>query len=203
MSSPRFTDSPFSDFPTDPGARNHRAGRSLEQRVAALEQVTPLVVAGTMYAAAMYAADSGSPTHDSSGAWQKVGAGGGTLTWASAFDTRPAGTSAQIDAATNKRIDIRKDGLYLVTGSIRFDTIADGKIIGTSIYIGGAAGPTQVNPAAGAAGGAPSARVQDVVSLASGNYLELYAYQDDSGSEAYRTSTQYTIRLSAVYLRPA
>src|SRR5207253_10047048 len=58
---------------------------------------------------------SGSPTHSSSANWQKVGSGGGTLTWVSAFDRRPDGISAQVDIATNKRIDIRKDGVWMLS----------------------------------------------------------------------------------------
>ena len=41
-SRPRHPDSPFTSLPTNPGARNHRAGRNIEERIAALEEGLPI-----------------------------------------------------------------------------------------------------------------------------------------------------------------
>jgi hypothetical protein len=148
----------------------------------------------------MYLANSGAPTHTSSGGWQKVADGGGTDTWTAAFDYRPAGTTAQVDTATNKRIDIQRSGLYLVTASIRFAAITDAKSIGCGVYISGAQGPLDVRTTGVAA--VPTARITEAISLTSGQYLELYAFQNDSASEAYQTGLAYDNRLAAVLIGP-
>lgn len=156
------------------------------------------------YVAHMYAAASGSPTHTNNGGWQKVGSGGGTLTWTSEFDKRPSGVSAQVDTATNKRIDIRKTGLYRIDGGVYFNTISDGKIVGIQIRKNGSATPVaQALLNTGVASGDLTPRVSQLVSLASGDYLELWAFQNDSVSEAYVVGTMNNVFLTAEYLGPA
>jgi hypothetical protein len=137
------------------------AGPTLEERIAALEQGAlarpgpnvPLgstissdtsqaggvgwVPAAGSYVASMYAANSGSPTQTLNGDYQKLGSGGGTLTWVSEIDKRPAGVSAQVDTATNKRLDVRASGLYDVKWSVIFATFSDGRASGAAIYKNG------------------------------------------------------------------
>jgi len=163
-------------------------------------QTNPADLPGT-YIASMYAANSGSPTHTSSGGWQKVGSGGGTLTWTSEIDKRPSGVSAQVDTATNKRIDIRKTGLYRVGWSVAFDAMTDGKIVASAVYKNGS-GVAQARVNNGASTGAETSGSK-ILSLTSGDYLELYGYQNDSVSEAYNVGASYANYLQAEYLGPA
>lgn len=157
-------------------------------------------IAGS-YSAAVYLANSGAPTHTSNAGWQKVADGGGTDTWTSAWDVRPSGVSAQVDTATNKRIDIRKTGLYLVTASVRFSAISADKTVGVGVYVSGV--QTIIEARTTSVAATPNVRVSEVMSLSSGGYLELYAYQSDSASEAYDVSLTHNNRLSATYIGPA
>jgi hypothetical protein len=149
----------------------------------------------------MYAANSGAPTHTSDGGTQKVGSGGGTLTWVSEFDVRPGGYAAQVDTTTNKRIDIKYDGLYWVRGSVGWTSLADGTICAVYVYKNGAA----CSEHTGALGFASGyyLHTEKVVSLAAGNYLELYANQNDTASEAYAVSSSHITYLQAIYLGPS
>ena len=153
------------------------------------------------YVASMYAANSGSPTHTNNGDWQKVGSGGGTLTWISEIDKRPSGVSAQVDTSTNKRIDIRKTGLYRVNFSVLFSTITSKKLVYASVYKNG----TQAAVAISIPGGTDAVQALGtrILSLAAGDYLELWAYQNDSASEAYQVAQSYYVFLQAEYLGPA
>jgi len=154
------------------------------------------------YVASMYAANSGSPTHTSASEWQKVGSGGGTLTWTSEIDKRPSGVSAQVDTSTNKRIDIRKTGLYQVSWSVQFSSIKDAKRYASAVYKNG----TQATQAIATSGVATtvSAVGSRVLSLTSGDYLELYAFQSDSSIEAYEvTGGPSAIYVQAAYLGAA
>lgn len=153
------------------------------------------------FAASMYAANSGAPTHTNNGGYQKVGSGGGTLTWTSEFDVRPSGYAAQVDTATNKRIDIKYSGLYQISWGGAFTAITDGKIMDWSVYKNGAQlfGMGLTNGVAAT----PGVKVSRVAALSSGDYLELYAYQNDSASEAYYTPSQYSPYLQVFYLGPS
>lgn len=155
--------------------------------------------ASAVYAAGMYLANSGAPTHTSSGGWQKVGSGGGTGTWVSYFDVRPSGVSAQVDTATNKRIDIRYSGLYQLTWSATFNAITDGKVLDSAIYKNGVllcGAPEDTGVAH-----VMSTKASFTAPLVSGDYLELYANQNDSASEAYFTTDPHCRNyLHAVYL---
>lgn len=154
------------------------------------------------WSAAMYVANSGSPTHNSAGNAQKVGAGGGTVTWTSSFDVRPNGVSAQVDTATNKRIDIRRTGVYLVEGVITFGAIADAKPYGVSIYQNGAEVGLRDDRTSGVANIATS-RCSALVSLTTGDYLELYAYHNDGATEAYSTTYAHYNGLKTTFVGPA
>jgi hypothetical protein len=157
----------------------------------------------TSYCAALYLDSTGSPTHTSSGGWQRVsetGGGGGSPAITTDFDVVPSGVTAQVTESTG-RITIRKTGLYLVSAAVRFGAIADAKQVGASAYINGAQGPHDVRMVGVA--GTPSARACDVVSLASGDYVELYAYQNDSASEAYQVTNKWMNRLAVKYLGPS
>jgi hypothetical protein len=225
MSQPQFPDPMGRRELVNPGATAHKAGLSLEDRVKALEQGAagrpgPGVVDGSLlvadaastgrakwserttpYYAAMYLANSGSPTHTTSGTEQKVGSGGGTATWTASHDIRPTGVSAQVDTATNKRIDIRKTGVYLVTASVGFSAISDAKAVSVAVYTNG----TRIALAAGAVGALVTPVVPLVFpgSFTSGDYLELYANQNDSASETYFTGLATACMLSIQYVGPA
>lgn len=163
-------------------------------------QTNPADLPGT-YVASMLVANSGSPTHTSNGGWQKVGSGGGTVTWTNDIDKRPSGVSAQVDTSTNKRIDIRKTGLYRVNWSVCFTSIADAKLVASGVYKNGSI-ITQASDVQGAASQAICNGTQ-ILSLTSGDYLELYAYQADSASEAYYTGSPTLNFIQIEYLGAA
>lgn len=158
----------------------------------------PLEVKPYEFYAMMKAADSGSPTHTSAAGYQKVGAGGGTLTWTSVFDVRPPGVSAQVDTATNKRINIKQSGVYMVTAGYVLASMGTQSVL--AIYVNGASvHQTIVLETTGN----PSMRCAIPMVLASGDYVELYAWQGESASEAYLTSAIYAPWLSVQYIGPS
>lgn len=178
------------------------AGLTVEERLARLEQV-----AGrgenvtTPYYASMYVANSGAPTHTSSGNWQKVGSGGGTATWTAVCDIRPSGVSAQLDLTTNKRIDVRKTGIYRVGWCVSLTAITDGKVNASAVYRSGVEAAS-----ASAIVGAAATPVMigtKMLSLTSGQYLELYAFQQDSASEAYYVALPHYCFVEMEYIGPA
>lgn len=151
------------------------------------------------YSAKVYLANSGAPTQNSISASQRLGSGGGTATWTTEFDIRPAGVSAQITASGG--ITIRKTGLYFVDGTVTLANVNSGLIAfcsirknGTIIKNGwlrpGSAGEVGENMSA-------------LVSLTSGEELSLYCYQQESASEAYAVSASYNNAISAKYVGPA
>ena len=182
-----------------PGAVNHAAALDVPRRVAALEQGAGHRLAPSSYAAAIYVANSGSPTHNSSGSFQKVSAGGGTATYTAAYDYYPTGGTAQADT-TNKRINIQRAGLYLVTACIRFSAITDAKSVGVAVYQTGSARLQQLQSTGATA--AIHINVTGLIDCVSGDYLELYAYQNDSASEAYDTAGANYNRLTATLIGP-
>lgn len=162
-------------------------------------QTNPADLPGT-YMTKMYIANSGSPTHTSNGGWQKVGGGGGTGTWTAEYDRRPPGVSAQADTSTNKRIDIRKTGVYRISFAASFGLSA-GKTMYGAVYKNG----SQL----AAAGHGPSSAITAIGALTfdalltSGDYLELYAFQTESAALAYDTSVASRNFLAIEYLGPA
>jgi hypothetical protein len=181
------------------GSTSSKAGLDVPRRVAALEQGAGHKLAPSIYCASMYLANSGAPTHTSSGNFQKVADGGGTDTWTADYDYRPTDISAQVDTATNKRIDIRRSGLYLVTASIRFSAVTTGRI-GCQVFVSGAATLTDLRTNGAAAG--TTASVSQAIKLDSGQYVELYAFQEESASEAYHITSPYGCRLSVTLIGP-
>lgn len=201
MSNPRFPDPLRIREPLAPGATAPLGGLTLEQRVAALEQGAAAKERPILYYAKMYAANSGSPTHTNNGGAQKVGSGGGTLTWTSDFDIRPSGVAAQVDTSTNKRLDVRKTGVYLVQGAVYFTSLTDGKTAAVNIYVNGTGNLIFEHKIIGATSDT-YVSASRLYKLNSGDYLELYAYQNDSVSEAYFPGTKL-IYLSMLYVGPA
>jgi hypothetical protein len=226
MSMPQFPDPMGRRELVNPGATAHKAGLSLEDRVKALEQGAagrpgPGVVDGSVltadaaatgrskwqetagtYIASMYLANSGSPTNTGAGAWQAVADGGGTDTWNSYIDKRPSGVSAQVDTATNKRIDIRKTGLYRVNCAVAFTSIADGKLVAVSPGLNGAT--TLYATAHTGFTNDVTVRYTQILSLTSGDYLKLLALHTDSASEAYNTAQGMSgCFIEAEYIGPA
>lgn len=151
------------------------------------------------YAAELRVQNSGAPTHNDSGNWQKVGDGGGTETWLANHDVRPSGMTAQVDTA-NGQIDIQRTGLYLVCWGVAFTTIADGVNVGAAVYLDGAQTFTQQYAVGGAA--APTITCSRHASLTAGSYLELYGYQNSGGAEEY-TITGAKCFLSVKLIGPA
>lgn len=120
--------------------------------------------------------------HTSSGAYQKV-AGSGT--WGASHDVRPNGASAQVDTATNRRIDIRRAGLYLVQANVTFTGIGTSTTVTASaVYISGAR-RMRATGYAWTTAGFRSHIISGTSGLSVGDYLELYAFQNESASEAY------------------
>jgi hypothetical protein len=152
------------------------------------------------YCAAMYVANSGSPTNTSSGSPQKVGSGGGTATYTSEFDERPSGATAQCDTA-NKQLDVQRDGIYQVSATITFSALASGATAGVLVYVNGAVRLRHQMYIGGA--GSQYVSVSGLLSLAAGDYIELYATQNDSASEAYVVTSPAYNRISMALIRPS
>lgn len=202
MSSPRFPDPLRSREPLAPGATAPLGGLSLEQRIAALEQGAAAKERPILYYAKMYAANSGSPTYTGvGGAFQKVGSGGGTLTWTSEFDIRPSGVSAQVDTSTNKRLDVRKSGVYLVQATVCFASISSGKSYALNVRQNTTNYALYDERTSGATSTA-YLHASELLTLANGDYLELWAATNDSSSEAYAPGTKL-IYLSMMYVGPS
>lgn len=126
---------------------------------------------------------SAAGNHTSSGSFQKVPSGGGT--WSSTYDVRPDGASAQTDVTTNKRIDIRRAGLYLVQGNVTFTAIGTStSVTAGAIYVNGS-GVQRATGYAWTTSGARSHYMSGTGGLAVGDYVELFAFQNESASEAY------------------
>lgn len=120
--------------------------------------------------------------HTSNGAFQKVAAGG---TWAASYDVRPNGATAQADDTTNMRIDIQRSGLYLVQGNVTFTGIGTSTTVTAGqISVDGTARNRAFGYAHTTAAGR-SHHMSGTGGLAAGSYVELYAYQNESSSEAY------------------
>lgn len=148
--------------------------------------------------AAMYVQNSGTPTHTSSGAFQKVGSGGGTTTWVSSYDVSPPGFAAQVDTTTNKRLDVVKTGLYEVQAFVFFTQIASTFAYGAQIVVNGSEIQRDIR-APGATVGAVS-HVSVPVYLAQGDYVELFAFQNETANEGYNVSNAYFNRLAISWI---
>jgi len=154
----------------------------------------------TGFMASMFLANSGAPTHTASGSTQKVGSGGGTSTWTGDYDTRPLGTPAQVDT-TNKRLNVRKAGVYRVTARIQFSSLTTPPIAVVILVNGVAAGV--IYEQAAVATSAPTAIDTQCLVLAAGDYVELGAYQQESASEPYNISARYCNAIQMEYLGPS
>lgn len=155
-----------------------------------------------MYCASVYLANSGAPTHTSSGNWQKVSGGGGTDSWTSEYDIRPAGVGAQVTTTTDAaKITIQKAGVYMVTASVAFAAISDAKAVGAGVGKNGSTTPSIANFHTMGVGTEFDATVSAPMPLVVGDTLELLAWQNDSASEAYTmTLGAGQNRLTATYL---
>jgi hypothetical protein len=87
------------------------------------------------------------------------------------------------DESTNKRVDVAKVGKYLAVGMITISNISNSAKIGCSIYVNGASVATAFTNSGAGDGGSVSANVVVLLNLAVNDYIELYAYQNDSSSE--------------------
>lgn len=156
------------------------------------------------YTAAMYLANSGAPTNTSNGAYQAVAAGGGTDTWVAEADIRPSGVTAQCDTTTNTaKLTCRKDGLYQINAHVNFSTIAADKVSALGVWKNGAQWAS-ASDSVGSGGASGSAiGFSTVAPLVAGDTLELYAFQNDSASEAYQTALSEGNKISMTYIGPA
>jgi hypothetical protein len=136
------------------------------------------------YYAGMYLS-GGAPRHSAMTAHQTINAGYGSATWAANFDVRPAGVSAQVDTTTDAGgFRVRKTGIYLITWRIQFSALAVAQWPGCSLFIDGAFGYSNHIPGPGPYN-APIVTETEFVPLTNGNFVELGAWQNDSGDEAY------------------
>lgn len=143
-------------------------------------------------------------SHDSSGNRQKVGKTTGS--WAATYDVRPNGASAQVDTSTNRRIDIRRAGLYLIQANVSFTGIGTSTTLTAGyVYMNGVARMVATGYAWTTAG-IRTHYMSGSGGLSVGDYLELYAFQDESASEAYSYdglgTTLHNTYLSVQWLGP-
>lgn len=115
-------------------------------------------------------------SHTSAGGWQKV-----------PIDTTDFDSIAGWDSV-NKRYVIKESGYYDIFGLATLASIADTKFIQAGIYLNGSIldyGTASTNGLAGASG----SLAVSMEYLQKDQYVELYAYQNDSASEAYSVSS--------------
>lgn len=143
------------------------------------------------YAAGMSVANSGAPTHTSNGGYQKVGSGGGTVTWTSLFDVRPPGVAAQLDLATNKRIDIKYPGIYKLIGRVSILLGTTTSTCNAAVYVNGSNVGTINGKPQAVAGPTNTVEVNGLYPLVPGDYVELFGYQNESASEGYTVSSSF------------
>lgn len=186
MSSPRFPDPLRIREPLAPGATAPLGGLTIEQRVAALEQGAAAKERPILYYAALYLDNASSPTHNSSGSWQNVADGGGTDAWTAICDIRPSGVSAHLDTDANDgTITVRKSGIYSISYSVGFLSIADQGTIGAGIQIN-SGDPSKLAAATRVSGtGVAHIYRHQFESLTSGDVLSLSAFQASGGSASY------------------
>jgi hypothetical protein len=154
--------------------------------------------------AGMYADTGGSPTHNNSGNWQKVGSGGGTLTWLASYDLRPNNVAAQVDLSTNKRLDVRVDGRYQIFHQAYLGGVPNDKTVGSGIAINGTRYEATNWPHASdgavtdmAVNGEPGFH-----NLTNTNYVELQAYQNSGGNLTYVVAAAWATRIIMKRLGP-
>lgn len=160
----------------------------------------PLYAPRIQLDASMYVDNSGAPTHTSVSAFQKVGGGGGTATYVQSWDVRSDGSAAQVDAV-NKRINISRTGLYSVFYCATFTSLVTDTIYASSAYVNGVQRHSaQSRISLTGATVFPSATI---LSLVAGDYVELWAYQADSASEAYLMNFANYNFLTTSYIGPS
>lgn len=89
------------------------------------------------------------------------------------------------------RFTATKAGYYQVNGSVQFDNPVDGQLCILDIYKNGV-GVTAGAVTAGKIALDITATVNDIVYLAAGQYVELFAYQNSSGVRALNALGKYT-----------
>ena len=152
--------------------------------------------------ALMFLANSGAPTHNSTNNWQFVHAGGGTDTWTSALDVRPNGVAAQVDTATNKRLDIKVDGIYIVHMGIYFTALVDAVTYGVALGLNGSRyNSKHMVKAPGGASDCPL-DLSAMHNVVAGNSFGLMAYQASGGNEEYLVSEAWANYISMVRQGP-
>ena len=87
-------------------------------------------------------------------------------------------------SVANSRFEITESGLYLATGQVAFSDIAVAKFYSVAIYVNGARRVDGMRSSAGLADNA-GMPVSDQILLNKGDYVELFAAQNDTSSEAY------------------
>lgn len=204
MSSPRFPDPLRIREPLAPGATAPLGGLTLEQRVAALEQGAAAKERPILYYAGLYLDNAGAPTHNSSGAWQNVADGGGTDAWTAICDIRPSGVSAHLDTDANDgTITVRKSGIYSISYSVGFLSVADQVTIGAGVQIN-SGDPTKL-AAVVRTSGSGVARIyrHQFETLTSGDVLSFSAFQNSGGNLSYSSGSTRDNYMAFAYIGPS
>lgn len=190
--------------PLAPGATAPLGGLTIEQRVAALEQGAAAKERPILYYAGLYLAIAGAPTHNSSGAWQNVADGGGTDAWTAICDIRPSGVSAHLDTDANDgTITVRKSGVYVISYSVGFISIADQGVIGAGVQIN-SGDPTKLAAATRASGtGIMRLYRMQIETLTVNDVLSLSAFQASGGSLAYTSGNLRDNYMAIMYIGPS
>lgn len=158
-----------------------------------------------IYIASVYLANSGSPTNSTSGAWQDVAAGGGTDSWTSEYDIRPAGATAQVTTTTDAaKLTCQKAGVYMVTASVQFNSIGTAaKTLGVSASLNSTTVPALADVRGAGVLGSLALSVCGPMVLIVGDVLRLLSFQDDAASSAYNTTVTSRNRLTMSYIGPS
>ncbi len=168
-------------------------------RVSRLETTTR----GKRWSAALYLDTAGAPTHTAAG-YQQVGFGGGAGTLTVDYDVSPE-DYPMIPTVANGRIYAPRRGRYLVIGASYFANLALGSLYGTNLRIslGGAAAISCAIQFSYSSGSACLTNASVETIMDEDDYVELWAYQNDTLAELYGAALPYGNRLSLSYVGPA
>jgi len=102
-------------------------------------------------------------------------------TWTKvALDTVVFDVLDEFDFATNNRFVARESGYYMVSGSVRWNSLSDGNYVTVSIYVNGSAAATIHTEIGG--GTTPRYNVSKLFHLDVADYIELWTRHNYAGN---------------------
>lgn len=100
---------------------------------------------------------------------------------------------SEFDSITNYRFTATVAGYYQVSSSVKWDNLGDGEFATIRIKMDGTTDLSENSICNGVAGGVTISNViSDIIYLAAGHYIELYALQANGGDRDIQNGTEKT-----------